>query len=271
MRRTAVAIVVALVIAATLTTGFVLGRNGDDTTSVASEPSSDGRDPALSTPVPPSARPVPPPEPIQADAAWDGPVGTMRRTGGDEVALTFDDGPDPAWTPKVLAKLADFGVHATFCVIGKEAKAHPDLIRDIVDAGHTLCNHSWKHDLDLGKKSAAKIRDDLLRTNEAIHEAVPEVPIGYYRQPGGNWNERIVAASLDLGMVPVHWTVDPSDWDKSVKAAGIEKEVCRATTAGSIVLMHDGGGDRSRTFSALNPILTDLTARFTLIPLPQPL
>lgn len=267
MRRAAVAITTALVVVATLTTGFVLGRNSDDQPSAASEPSpsSEGQP---TTPEPPPAEPVPPPEPIEADSSWDGPAGTMKHTGDDSVALTFDDGPDPSWTPKVLNMLADFGVQATFCVVGKEAKAYPQLIRDIVEAGHTLCNHSWNHEFDLGKQPVKKIRDNLERTNQAIRDAVPHAAIDYYRQPGGQWTKRVVNVSLEQGMVPVHWTVDPSDWDKSVKAGHIEKEVCGATKAGSIVLMHDGGGDRARTFSALKPILSDLTARFELAALP---
>lgn len=211
---------------------------------------------------------MPEPVPIEPDDAWDGPSGTMRLTGTDEVALTFDDGPSPSWTPKVLNTLSAWGVKATFCVVGKEARAYPELVQDIVNQGHTLCNHSWNHEYDLGSRSAAKIRKNLERTNDAILAAVPDAHIGYYRQPGGQWTNRVVGVSMKLGMVPLHWSVDPSDWDKSVKTAHIEKEVRGATDAGAIVLMHDGGGDRGRTFSALEPILADLTSRFHLVPLP---
>ncbi len=267
MRRTTVAVTTALVVVATLTAVFIVGRDSDDPPSAAAEPSP-GTEEVPPTPEPPSAQPVPPPEPIEPDDSWDGPAGTMTRTGSDSVALTFDDGPSPAWTPKVLNTLADWGVKATFCVVGKEARAYPDLVRDIVDGGHTLCNHSWNHELDLGRQSVKKIRANLDRTNRAIRDAVPDVDISYYRQPGGQWTKRVVKVALEQGMVPVHWTVDPSDWDKSVKAGHIEKEVRGATKAGSIVLMHDGGGDRRSTSSALKPILSDLTSRFELIALP---
>lgn len=262
-----------MVVVVTLTTGFVLGRSIESQQSAASEPSPKIELPSR-PPMSPKASESPSEEPthelvpLEPDDTWDGPSGTMRLTGTDEVALTFDDGPSPSWTPKVLNTLAEWDVKATFCVVGKEAKAYPELVQDIVNQGHTLCNHSWNHEYELGSLSAPEIRKNLERTNEAILEAVPGAYIGYYRQPGGQWTNRVVGVSMKMGMIPLHWSVDPSDWDKSVKAGHIEKEVRGATDAGAIVLMHDGGGDRGRTYSALEPILSDLTSRFALVPLP---
>ena len=126
--------------------------------------------------------------------------------------MTFDDGPDPRYTPQVLALLREYDVKATFCVVGENAQDHPDLIQAIVADGHTLCNHSWHHDVTLGNRSADQIRADLLRTNEAIRAAVPDAPIVWYRQPGGAWTYPVVSVAQQLGMTPLHWSVDPSDW-----------------------------------------------------------
>ena len=82
-----------------------------------------------------------------------GPLRQPRQHRTPEVALTFDDGPDPTYTPQVLALLRPYRVKATFCVVGENAQAHPDLVRQIVADGHTLCNHSWHHDVLLGTRS----------------------------------------------------------------------------------------------------------------------
>ncbi|GAA4903946.1 hypothetical protein GCM10023223_20580 [Stackebrandtia albiflava] len=209
-------------------------------------------------------------EVIPAAREWDGPAGTVRETGVAEVALTFDDGPHPDWTPKVLASLRRHGVRATFCVVGVQARAYPELLRSIVADGHTLCNHSWRHSYDLGSRSESAIRADLERTNEAIRAAVPHARIGYFRQPGGAWTDRVVRVARELGMVPIHWSVDPGDWNAGHGAARIARDVVAHTGPGGIVLLHDGGGDRGATHLALESILPELTARFRLIALPPP-
>ncbi|CAM3320285.1 polysaccharide deacetylase family protein [Stackebrandtia soli] len=219
----------------------------------------------------PSPSPSPSPTvdpPVIDDATRGGPYGSVDVTGSEAVALTFDDGPHPVWTPKVLAKLRESGVTATFCVIGRQARQYPELIREIVADGHTLCNHSWNHEFDLGKQSRAAIAKNLKRTNAAIRAAVPDARIGYFRQPGGEWTKRVISVSEKLGMAPVHWSVDPSDWNSERKATQINKQVVGDVEAGDIVLMHDGGGDRARTLKALSPILSDLSSRFILIGLP---
>ncbi|MGI5524195.1 polysaccharide deacetylase family protein [Micromonospora sp. CA-259024] len=201
------------------------------------------------------------------DAGGDKLFGAHETTGSPRLALTFDDGPDPRYTPQVLAMLREFDVRATFCVVGENAQNHPDLIQAIVDGGHTLCNHSWNHDVGLGTRSADAIRSDLLRTNEAIRAAVPDAPIVWYRQPGGAWTYPVVSVARQLGMTPLHWSVDPSDWE--LPGAGtIAATVATQAEPGSVVLLHDAGGDRQGTVDALRRILPDLTARFELEALP---
>lgn len=207
------------------------------------------------------------PSPTRSATSGDGPFGSWRTTGGSHVALTFDDGPDPEHTPRVLALLREHGVKATFCLVGVNAQAYPDLVRAIAADGHTLCNHSWNHDFNLGGRSRAAIRADLARTNEAIRKAVPDARIAYFRQPGGYWTKSVVTVARELGMISLHWDVDPQDWRRP-GARSIAKQVTTATAAGSIVLLHDGGGDRRGTVEALHTILPNLTRRFDVAALP---
>ncbi|WP_233512517.1 polysaccharide deacetylase family protein [Micromonospora deserti] len=205
--------------------------------------------------------------PSPDDDPAEGAFGTRSTTGTATVALTFDDGPDPQYTPQVLAVLREHHVTATFCVVGENAQAHPDLIRAIVADGHTLCNHTWDHDVTLGARSPDRIRADLLRTAEAIRAAVPDAPIAYYRQPGGAWTYSVVAVAKELGMIPLHWTVDPSDW-RAPGAGRIAATILTAVRPGSVVLLHDAGGDRQGTVDSLPRILRDLTSRFQVEALP---
>ncbi|MCM0673934.1 polysaccharide deacetylase family protein [Micromonospora phytophila] len=189
------------------------------------------------------------------------PPGLHRTTGVRPVALTFDDGPDPVWTPQVLDRLRAARVTATFCVVGTHARRHPQLIRRIVREGHQLCNHSWHHDMDLARRPVAEIRADLVRTNAAIRAAVPGAKVPFYRQPGGRWTPEVVTVAKRLGMRSLHWTVDPQDWGKPT-AATITKRVHTAARPGAVVLLHDGGGNRAQTLAACPHLITDLKRRF---------
>ncbi|MFF5215263.1 polysaccharide deacetylase family protein [Micromonospora sp. NPDC000442] len=196
-----------------------------------------------------------------------GPMGTRVSTGTAAVALTFDDGPHPDYTPQVLAILREYHVTATFCVVGKNAQAYPWLVEQIVAEGHTLCNHSWDHDVALGARSSEWIRADLMRTSEAIRAAVPDAPIAWYRQPGGAWTYSVISVSRDLGMAPLHWNLDPSDW-RAPGATRIAASVVNGVRPGSIVLLHDAGGDRQGTVDSLYRILPELAGRFEVQALP---
>lgn len=190
-----------------------------------------------------------------------GPMGTRDRTGTDSIALTFDDGPDPNWTPRVLSALRERGVKATFCVIGAYAEANPDLIADIVHDGHTMCSHTWFHELDLGQWSDEEIRANLQRTNDAIEKAAPGTAVEYFRHPGGQWTDRAVRVTADMGMESLHWDVDPWDWDQSSGKAHIRDHVIDNTEPGSIVLLHDGASNQQNMYGALGPILDEFERR----------
>ncbi len=238
--------------------------NGADHPQYADQSAPSPTEPGTGT----TGAPAPNSEPGQDDDPNFGPMGTRVSTGTDTVALTFDDGPNPDYTPQVLAVLREYHVTATFCVVGQNAEAYPWLIQQIVADGHTLCNHSWNHDVTLGSRSPDRIRSDLLRTSAAIRAAVPDAPIAWYRQPGGAWTYPIISVARELGMMPLHWTVDPSDW-RAPGATKIATSVVAGVRAGSIVLLHDAGGNRQGTVNALYSILPTLSARFAVLALPK--
>jgi peptidoglycan-N-acetylglucosamine deacetylase len=200
--------------------------------------------------------PKPKPKP-----AGHGPFGSMQLTGHKQVALTFDDGPHPMWTPKVLDQLKAAHVKATFCVVGSQVEKYPSLVRRIVREGHTLCNHSWNHELDLGKRPVKDIKANLEATNRAIRAAVPNAKIRYFRQPGGEWTTNVVNVSASLGMLPLGWDVDPRDWEISDPKV-ISARVISHSRAGSIILMHDGGGDQNGTLVACPKVIKALRGRY---------
>ncbi|WP_406040314.1 polysaccharide deacetylase family protein [Micromonospora sp. NBC_00898] len=265
--------IVTLVAAALLGSAYALGRSllpdppRHSVTASVNSPHYTDQPPVR--PDPPAATGTSPtPEDGQHPAdGGEGPFGSLVSTGSPRVALTFDDGPDPQYTPQVLALLREYGVKATFCVVGQNAESHPDLIQEIVADGHTLCNHSWNHDTALGTRSPDAIRADLLRTNEAIRAAAPDVRIEYFRQPGGAWTSPVVSVCEELGMAPLHWAVDPSDWT-APGAGKITAAVMTQTGPGAIVLMHDAGGNRAGTVQALQDLLPELMDRFQLEALP---
>jgi peptidoglycan-N-acetylglucosamine deacetylase len=201
-----------------------------------------------------------------------GPAGSRLTTGTAAVALTFDDGPDPAQTPRMLKLLAQQHVHATFCLVGQNVRRHPELVRQIVAGGHTLCNHTWKHSLTIGKQTPAAIHADLQRTNDAIHRAAPGAAIRYFRAPGGNFTPRLVAAAHRMGMTSIYWKVDPRDWDHprgeshAAHRARVVRSVERHVGKGAIVLSHDYA--QPDTIAAYRTLIPWLRHRYRLIALP---
>jgi peptidoglycan/xylan/chitin deacetylase (PgdA/CDA1 family) len=197
-----------------------------------------------------------------------GPAGSRMTTGTKAVALTFDDGPDPKQTPQILKLLAQHHVHATFCLVGRNVRKHPELVRQIVAAGHTLCNHTWGHDLELGKKPAAQIRADMARTDAEIRKAAPGAKIKYFRAPGGNFTPGVVAVAGSMGMGSLYWKVDPRDWDHpkgetpAQHRAKVIRRVEHNTHAGAIVLSHDYA--QPDTIAAYRTLVPWLKKRYAL-------
>jgi peptidoglycan/xylan/chitin deacetylase (PgdA/CDA1 family) len=213
----------------------------------------------------PSPSPIPLP-PLLGPGGLRGPDGSMYRTGSSAVALTFDDGPG-RYTGQILDVLKRYGIHATFCIIGTQVAAQASLIRRIVREGHTLCNHTWSHDEKLRTRTPAQIASELRRTDDAIHAIVPGARIAYFRNPGGNFSPQTVAIAASMGMRSLYWSVDPDDWTVPGTQT-IINNVMSHTRSGSIVLMHDGGGDRAETVAALKTLLPTLKNRYKLVALP---
>jgi peptidoglycan/xylan/chitin deacetylase (PgdA/CDA1 family) len=256
------------VIVAALSVAAVAAWSTWSVTDVAAAPAAPAATEALS----PAEPATPSATASQPAAARDGAAVVtavpQTTTGTADVALTFDDGPDPVNTPKILDLLKRNQVRATFCVVGTRAQAYPDLIRRIVAEGHTLCNHSWQHRLDLGTRSPAEIDADLVQTDAAIHAAAPDAPIRFFRAPGGNFTPALARSARALGMTPLLWQVDPRDWDSTTfgtgapLAAHVVSAVRAAVRPGSIVLSHDSG--HPDTVDAYAQLLPALKSRFTL-------
>lgn len=191
-------------------------------------------------------------------------AGVKNTTGNAGIALTFDDGPHPVYTPQILAVLRANRVRAVFCLVGSEVRRHPQLVAQIAREGHTLCNHSWRHEINLGSWPAARIRENLQRTNNEIRRAVPGARIAYFRQPGGRWTATGTRVARQLGMTSLGWTVDPRDWQRPA-ARAIKSRVLRATSAGSVVLLHDAGGNRSTTVAACRSFIPLLSRKFRIV------
>ncbi|MER7274305.1 polysaccharide deacetylase family protein [Dactylosporangium sp. NPDC000244] len=236
---------------------------------------------AAPSPVPTTARPAPSRTARTAEGGFvvrppgtgHGPASSASRTGDTEVALTFDDGPDPVNTPAILKVLRDNGVKATFCMVGFRVRDHPELVRQIYADGHTLCNHSWQHLTDLAKRDSSYIDWDLRKTNDAIHAAVgADAPIKYFRAPGGNFTPGLVAKAKSLGMFSIYWDVDPQDWnhkpDKNDQAHidRVVSQIKGHVRQGSIILSHDNA--QPDTIVAYRELIPWMKRYFTLTRLP---
>jgi peptidoglycan/xylan/chitin deacetylase (PgdA/CDA1 family) len=184
------------------------------------------------------------------------------------IALTFDDGPSPQYTTQVLAMLSRARVHATFCLVGREAVKHPELVKAIVAGGHTLCNHSWDHDEHLAQRPASAIVAEMKKTQDAIFKIVGEYP-RFFRAPGGSFSPQVDLIARSMGMTPLKWTVDPQDWRKPGTGRIIANVMAHARP-GAIVLLHDAGGRREQTIAALGYFLARLPAYHFAFWTPQP-
>lgn len=190
-------------------------------------------------------------------AALGRSLGHGARDSG-QVALTFDDGPDPHTTGPILDVLRDHAVPATFFCVGMQARAYPELVERIVAEGHTLGNHTWSHPYlpDL-------TRDELLwqleRTGQVLAEVTGSAP-GLLRPPYGGRSAATVGWIAGTGLTTVLWDVECDDWTLPGSAA-IARDVTARARSGSIVLMHDGGGDRRQTAAALPTVLEALLER----------
>ncbi|MGW2050123.1 polysaccharide deacetylase family protein [Streptomyces sp. NPDC001858] len=174
--------------------------------------------------------------------------------GARGVNITIDDGPDPGWTPQVLEVLRENGVKATFCMVGTQAQAHPDLVKAVVADGHRLCDHTVSHDTTMDTKPESYQSQQILDAERMITEASGGVRPMYYRAPGGAFTPYSRKLAASRGMRPLGWNVDTKDFERP-GAAGIVATVQHEVTNGPTILFHDAGGDRAQTVTALREIL----------------
>jgi peptidoglycan/xylan/chitin deacetylase (PgdA/CDA1 family) len=159
------------------------------------------------------------------------------QTAAGHVALTFDDGPDPASTPQVLAALDELDVRATFFVLGTRLHEHPDVGRRIVDAGHELAVHGWTHRRHLLRAPTA-IFADLRRCAETIDTLTGHRPL-FWRPPNGIPTGAGLLAARRLGLRPVLWTADGLDWRHDATSDSIRDRIESRLAPGGVILLHD--------------------------------
>lgn len=192
-----------------------------------------------------------------------GPVVGRGDAGARELFLTFDDGPDPDTTPRVLAILEELEVPAAFFVIGRRALRHPDLVRAAWTAGHEIGNHTWDH-AKLDRAGPRRIRSQLLRTHRVLRDLTGSAPT-HFRAPHGFKNPFVAREAGRLGYRLIGWSVDVRDYWRP-GAEVIRGRIRRRLAPGAILLLHDGDGeraegDRSQTADALPGIIEDARER----------
>jgi peptidoglycan-N-acetylglucosamine deacetylase len=184
----------------------------------------------------------------------DGP-----QTTPNAVALTFDDGPWPDTTSKILQILRQERVPATFFLVGQQVRRHPELLAEEVGAGVAFGTHSFSHPQPFDKLSDDAIGEEIDQGLAALTDN--GVRTGLFRPPGGAISPAVLKAAGDRGLRTVLWTVDPRDWQRGTSTDQIVRRVLGQATPGTIVLLHDGGGDRSATVAALPRIIAGLRDR----------
>ncbi|HEX6480818.1 MAG TPA: polysaccharide deacetylase family protein [Ktedonobacteraceae bacterium] len=187
-----------------------------------------------------------------------GSVFFQGSTGLPEVALTFDDGPNAVYTPQILSILQQYGVKATFFCIGEQVPANTRIVRQVYNDGDIIASHTWSHP-NLTKLSATSIQTQLHLTSAAIGNAIGVHPI-LFRPPYGAYNNFVQGQVAQTGLTTVMWNVDTRDWTRP----GVYRIVNTALATvrnGSIILMHDGGGNRTETVEALPIIIGALLQR----------
>jgi peptidoglycan-N-acetylglucosamine deacetylase len=192
-----------------------------------------------------------------------------------EIALTFDDGPNPEWTPRLLEILAKHEVKATFFMLGKFAEAQPELVRRVASAGHLIGDHSWSHP-KLSRCPAKRIEEELKRTKDTLEQIVGS-PVKFFRPPFGSRRPAVFRIARELGLEPVLWNAMTNDWNEpsaEMIAATLSKRVDALTRGGSAanIVLHDGNhretvGKRGPSVAAAGMILERYVATHNFVKL----
>jgi peptidoglycan-N-acetylglucosamine deacetylase len=171
------------------------------------------------------------------------------------MALTFDDGPHPVYTRKILKILSTHHAKGTFFVTGQRAKKYPSILKEVCEHGHEIGNHTYSHP-SMRKISSLALQEEIQRTDNIIYYSIAH--LFYFVMPGGLQNAVVLDAARKTKHLIVLWSTDPNDWSNP----GIERIVNRVThhaQPGQIVLLHDSGVNRTQTVKALDRILDILS------------
>jgi peptidoglycan/xylan/chitin deacetylase (PgdA/CDA1 family) len=203
---------------------------------------------------------------------WYGKTFTGLAHSSRQISLTYDDGPNDPHTLRLLDVLAKHRVQATFFLIGRYVQQRPDLVREIVRAGHVTGNHTFTHPL-LTFKSENEIKQQLSECRAALQDAIGE-PSNLFRPPFGGRRPAVLRVARSLGLQPVMWSVTGYDWNAPPTGV-IERKVANQMRGGSVILLHDGGhkqmgADRSQTVIATDHLITRYQSEgFELVTIPQ--
>ena len=189
---------------------------------------------------------------------WYGRTFTSLPSGTRQLALTYDDGPNDPHTFRLLDVLSRHNVHATFFLIGRYVQQRPDIVRELVKAGHVVGNHTFTHPL-LTLERADEVRRELTDCRKAIEDAIGQYS-NLFRPPFGGRRPAVLRIARSLGLQPIMWNVTGYDWN-APPAAAIERKVEKQIRGGDVILLHDGGhkqmgADRSQTVLATDHMLS---------------
>jgi peptidoglycan/xylan/chitin deacetylase (PgdA/CDA1 family) len=189
---------------------------------------------------------------------WFGRAFTGLGRGSRQLALTYDDGPNDPHTRHLLDVLARHQVRATFFLIGRYVQQRPEIVCELVKAGHVVGNHTFTHPL-LIFKSAREVRSQLESCKRALTDAVGE-PSNLFRPPFGGRRPAVLRMARGMGLEPIMWNVTGYDWN-AASAEQIERKVTRQVRGGDVILLHDGGhrdfgADRSYTVTATDRLIS---------------
>ena len=189
---------------------------------------------------------------------WFGRTFTGLGRGSKQLALTYDDGPNDPHTLRLLEVLARHDVHATFFLIGRYVKQRPDIVRELVKAGHVIGNHTFTHPL-LIFKSGRELRAQLENCERALADAVGEHS-NLFRPPFGGRRPAVLRIARQMTLEPIMWNVTGYDWN-APSAEHIERKVTSQVRGGDVILLHDGGhrefgADRSFTITATDRLIS---------------
>lgn len=218
----------------------------EDATSTSTTTTAESTTTAPTTVPTPAAASAPNPGP------WPGP---------GQVALTFDDGPDPTWTEQILDVLDQYKVPATFFVLGTNAERWPGLVVEMARRGHSVQNHTWGHPY-LTQVSDDGILGQLSGTSDVVEEILGTRPT-CYRPPYGDVDARVDSLAASIGMARVGWNVAPNDYlspPPEVLTGNVMARAAQLPGQPLVVVLHDGGGNRAATLASLPSMIEQLTA-----------